>query len=247
MPHLNDFQLGCDPEFFVIDGDALVNLKGKIPQDGEVGWDHSGDVAELRPKPAFLARTLVRRMGRLFWDSAASYKIRVFKWRGGAKFKSRVIGGHIHFGIPAAQGSEVVGALDALTRKLEEWDILPTAESEARRKTSGEMLYGRFGDIRPAGKDKHLEYRTMASWLFSPRTAFLCLTLGKLAVHAPEEFRAQLGRVTTPRRLENMLLNLRDDADVSRLVEKTLHLNLSAKPDVDIKTAWRQYEKLRLQ
>ena len=248
MSHLNKFQVGCDPEFFVLEGAQLVNLKGKIPHEGEVGYDHSGDVAELRPEPAFLTRTLVRRMGRLIWANAAAIKLHQYKWRGGAKFKNRVIGGHIHFGIPASKASEVVAALDTLTKKLEEWDILPAKESEQRRKTpaqdAGVGFYGKFGDTRPSGKDKHLEYRTMSSWLFSPRATFLCLTLGKLAVLDPEGFREELERITTPRGLEKLLLNVREDADARRLGERTLRLNLVADPEVDIKTAWRQYERL---
>ena len=248
MPRLNDFLLGCDPEFFVIDGGKLVNLKFQIPKDGVVGYDHSGDVAEMRPEPAYLARTLVRRMGRLLWQNPAALKLHSYKLRGGAKFQQRVIGGHIHFGIPASRASEVVGALDELTRKLEAWDILPSKEADARRKAgvAGDngVLYGKFGDVRPAGKDHHLEYRTMASWLFSPRAAFMCLALSKLAVLDPADFRERLATITTPRGLDKMLLNLREDPDVRRLLDKTLRLNLSADPDVDMKESWRSYRDL---
>lgn len=229
---LNNFLIGCDPEFIAMSGGEIKKLDQVLNKDGEVGYDHGGWVAELRPKPALGTYALLRRMAKQIKNPGLWGKFTTWQptFKAGAYYHSLgrtiTLGGHVHVdldpqeekmipqkiwsgkwdpdnapifeevSLPTMQYTEPhklrVAAMDTLTHYLEALDILPKISSEKRR-SSG--LYGSYGDIRvqtrPDGK-RHTEYRTMCSWLFDPKVAFLCLTGIKLACVAPEETRETL-------------------------------------------------------
>lgn len=266
----NDFLIGADPEFIVLNNGQPVRLsENQIPHEGEVGWDHSGWVGEFRPAPTRGAYALVLKLRKMIRGSEVLKPLANYKWRGGAVWQgppaleaaapvprprnnSRrfTLGGHFHFGLPPeGHGGDQAGhrariqALDRVTRYLESLDVLPKAECVSRRRSGGGE-YGRWGDWRLSGD--HTEYRTQASWLFSPKTAFTCLTASKLAVAAPalamdilkennqsyENFRAffeafRFKDVNARRLLE-------------KLVDKQPVENLQADPDEDIKKSWQR-------
>ena len=245
MPYLNKFQLGCDPEFVALGPrNGIINVERFFPHvHGEVGSDHGGRVVELRPAPKFKAYSLVRQMKRLL-NGEATQAIREYRWKAGAVAgPGLTLGGHVHLGMPIATANRnhVTGALDKLTLSLENLEILPSAESKARRDGG---RYGHFGDVRASGADNHYEYRAMASWLFRPLSAFVCLTLAKLAAFRParlNDFPAQLEL----RHLEEFARGYADrDDDARRLVERIFERRrrLQGDPGVDLRESWEALE-----
>jgi hypothetical protein len=210
---LNKFMIGTDPEFVVLDNDGVVvNTDGTLPHTGVVGWDHGGQVVEIRPEPAHGVYALTKRLQKEIMSNEALATLAKYKWRAGALIRARVaradtmtnargertltLGGHVHIDQPPdPEGEEHqlrLSSLDRVTQWLEELDILPQKESAARREdpTARRNGYGKFGDWRSAGgrdgQPPRMEYRTMASWLFDPKVTFLALTMAKLAAAVPQ-------------------------------------------------------------
>lgn len=249
----NTFLVGCDPEMIIQNGAELVNVRDTIPAAGQVGYDHNGDVIEVRPAPARSTYTLVKRIQAILAKHKALDKYRNYRIRGGA-FRTFdhtewgndrayiSLGGHVHLDIKndTDDGYNLVtDALDRVTRYLEKLDILPQAESKVRRKNSE---YGFYGDIRT--DNNRLEYRTMASWMFDPKTAFLCMTAAKLAAHSPETV---LDTLKVKNIGYNHLKALFDeyataDVDARRTKEALLAgplTALQADPDTNVNEAWK--------
>src|ERR1043166_7580364 len=98
----NEFMIGCDPEFVVLGSDGThKNVNGLIGKRGEIGWDHDGNVVELRPKPAKSAFTLLKHLRGILREANSLHP---FKHRAGAYLefpqKKISLGGHIHFDLP---------------------------------------------------------------------------------------------------------------------------------------------------
>ena len=233
---INNFLLGCDPEFVLVDTRGRVFNTGTIwEQGGEIGWDHGGRVQELRPEATKGAYALVKRLQTLIQSSKlASEELRC---KAGARVGNESLGGHVHFGIPTAKiTSTHVGALDRVTQLLEHLDILPSGQCADRRKGN----YGRFGDIRDS--NGHVEYRTMASWLYDPKVAYLCLTAAKLAAADPTGALEGLKNVTSFAGLEKWIGRYKHtDTNARRALDKVLVLRQKAvqiDPDVDFRGRW---------
>lgn len=256
---INDFKLGCDPEFMLIaENGKTVVASQYFPHDGEIGYDHGGRVAEFRPEPARGAFPIIKRIQRLV-KKAVPLSLGA-KFRSGAICNQDCLGGHIHFGFDGfevkppngvgslqggrfnARGTQVTRALDTLTKTLEYLDILPAHESAQRRASAQGQgnYYGAYGDVRDC--HGHMEYRTMASWLYDPKVAFLVLTAAKLAAADPKgtiealkdcdsfsDFRKWMERYESK------------DVNAARASEKLLANGLKyvqAYPDVDFKERW---------
>lgn len=238
---LNKFEVGCDPEFAIIDAKgALVNLCS-LGTAGPVGYDHGGKCAELRPTQARGTWTVVLRLQTLI--NAPYPKLVPYaphKWRAGAYVKTEkgtvTLGGHVHFDLPELPRG-CGDALDSVTKMLETLEVLPRTESITRRTRSN---YGKWSDFRQ--DSGHVEYRTMASWLRDPWVSFLALTLCKLAVIDAAEA-VKLAKAGSIQDITNFLERYKGkDLNVDRLLEK-LERDckwLQGEQDVDIKSAWRR-------
>lgn len=244
---INDFLVGCDPEFVLLDDKgAIFNTLSVWPQEGEIGWDHGGRVQELRPKPTKGTYALVKRLQELILSKKLAST--VLACRAGAMVNDESLGGHFHFGVPyySSDGTfykthlETIKALDAVTALLEHLDILPMQQCINRRKGR----FGKFGDVRPSGTDNHIEYRTMASWLYDPKTAFLCLTAAKLAAADPKGTSEALAKVTSFQGLEDWIQMYKaKDTNARRTLEVVLargHKALQIDPDVDFRGRWER-------
>jgi hypothetical protein len=217
MPeHLaNSFLVGCDPEFVVIDKPDMV-LDARtvgIGQRGEVGYDHSGLMLEIRPEAAKGTYALLRRIKRIIDTNEQLKKVSSKKWRAGGLIKTKVatgpdriltLGGHVHLDIPpvgygmtdAETHNLRLSAMDRVTRYMEKLDILPTEESATRRIEGARLptgsRYGQWGDWRTAGENEgngrrvRMEYRTPVSWLYDQKAAYLLMTAIKLAAVSPQ-------------------------------------------------------------
>lgn len=277
---INNFLVGCDPEFVGLKEDGgVLNVEkvwlGNSPTEqqrddfykAEIGYDHNGRVAELRPSPCKGTYALVKKLQKLIQSPRVEELLRAGarKLRAGARAGSESLGGHVHFGFPrgddtlqlSADGNPIydpntgrylaktpdllvnkVKSLDALVRLLEHLDILPRDESIRRRQGH----YGKFSDVRDS--NGHMEYRTMASWLFDPKVAFTCLTAAKIAAADPEGTLKSLTGVTSFQGLVNWIEKYQHkDSNARRLKEKVLdlgHPKVRVDPDVNLVERWRE-------
>ena len=238
MPLLNNFLLGADPEFAILEDGHLRQFQGAVDRYAPWGLDHGNWVMELHPKPEFSVRQMIANLKVSFNDFAIAAPLG--KWRAGARVAApeRVVtlGGHVHVDQPSCSGSQAA-ALDLFTQHLERLDILPRVECEERRTSH----YGRYGDIRV--EHGHFEYRTFPSWLFSQRVTKLCFTGTKLAIIDPTGPAETLG---SPDRASIPLLKSfferfqhRDD-DVDWLLASSLfERKLNVRPDRDLRDVWK--------
>jgi Phage phiEco32-like COOH.NH2 ligase-type 2 len=240
MKLLNKFLVGCDPEFMAIQDNNYMNVKGIIPRAGQVGWDHDGKVIELRPTPAKSTYTLIKKIATLFQTT----KFPTAKLRAGAFFNEHTLGGHVHLDVIVDHMyAPRINALDKLTQLLENLDILSKQESHARRAKRWAGWHGAYGQFSDC-KVNHgrLEYRTMASWLYSPITSYLCLTGAKLACVDPLAAIQQLdaGKVSSGKLIRFFEMFAGTDYDAKRVVEKLLEpdVKLQRDPNMNLLTIW---------
>lgn len=238
---LNKFEIGCDPEFVVIDAAGkLVNVE-KLGIAGPAGYDHGGRCAELRPEKARGSFTLTKRLQAIMRNYKPLEQFKSQRWRAGAYVNKLSLGGHIHFNLTRELlPTGALAALDHLTIMLEHLEIMPKAECLVRRQHTH---YGKWGEIRTDTPDGHVEYRTMASWLFSPWIAFLALTTAKLAVCSPRiSSEALKGKTSRADLIKFLELFQGKDVNVDRLLARLNRSDkwLNIEPDADIKEAWEQ-------
>lgn len=257
---LNKFMVGCDPEFVIQDATgAMIQPHLYFPHTGPIGYDHGGRVAEFRPEPRRGVLMIIRQLQDLVKQTRT--KVPVGKLKAGAIFKHDCLGGHIHFGFDAFEqkptpgfsilngggkfnekGATTTKALDVLTKALEHLDILPANECAKRRASSQGQgnYYGAYGDVRDC--NGHMEYRTMASWLYDPKVAFLTMTAAKLAACDPKETAAILATCDSFDDLKNWLERYKTkDVNATRASEKLLDKglkNLQVDPTVDFGERW---------
>jgi hypothetical protein len=246
---INSYKIGSDPEFICLGAKGeLQEVTALLAPYGRVGYDHNGRIAEIRPSASRCALTHTRNIAELLNGEGAK-PIRNYRWKAGGFFKGdynrESLGGHIHFDLPFAESAKYVPALDRLTQQLEDCDVLPRTECAERRKHG--QNYGRFGDIRPAGRGKvqRLEYRTPASWLFDPKTALYCLTTYKLAAAEPAVALDMLSKEGSAGELRKFLETFRgkdDDADfvLEKFLEKGGLRTIKGNPDADVRAAWER-------
>jgi hypothetical protein len=257
---INDFKVGCDPEFMLLNGEGgTVAASTYFPLHGEIGYDHGGRVAEFRPEPTRGVFPIIKKIQSLVEKAKAVAPGRL---RAGAICNRDCLGGHVHFGFNCftrkppegcgallggelnARGAQVTKALDTLTKTLEHLDILPSRESAARRASAQGQgnYYGAYGDVRDC--HGHMEYRTMASWLYDPKVAFLCLTAAKLAAADPEGTIEKLRNCDGFAAFEGWLTQYKSkDVNAARASEKLLERglrHLQVDPDVDFRGRWEQ-------
>jgi hypothetical protein len=246
---INSYKIGSDPEFICLGAKGeLQEVTALLAPYGRVGYDHNGRIAEIRPSASRCALTHTRNIAELLNGEGAK-PIRNYRWKAGGFFKGdynrESLGGHIHFDLPFAESAKYVPALDRLTQQLEDCDVLPRTECAERRKHG--QNYGRFGDVRPAGRGKvqRLEYRTPASWLFDPKTALYCLTTYKLAAAEPAVALDMLSKEGSAGELRKFLETFRgkdDDADfvLEKFLEKGGLRTIKGNPDADVRAAWER-------
>jgi hypothetical protein len=158
----NDFLLGADPEFAVVEppNKTVLNIGPHAVETqeptGGIGSDHNGRVWELRPAPSRSAWTVVDNIWKLLKGSSMS-KVQHFKWKsgalGGTQFQQQLTaidasGQGVYSNIPVPNGEDTLGghvhfglgalnasqkqALCDLTTALLNLEVLPTKENTRR-------------------------------------------------------------------------------------------------------------------
>jgi hypothetical protein len=245
----NSFLIGTDPEFAILDGNSIVEVRDTLGHAGKLGWDHGGQVVELRPDPKFLASQLCVDIFRQL-NRRELVPFRRYRWKAGGIAAGHPIGGHIHFdtsydGESLTENDLRLGALDRMATWFEALELFPVGECEARVRQG----YGLRGDIRPAGRraDGHarLEYRTPPSWLYNPRLAHLTLSAFKFALVDPRHTLDSLvtSSIDPRAKLRRFIRGFAEsDDDAAELAPQLARRNgleaFRGDPDDDIKTAW---------
>lgn len=164
--------LGADIEFIIVDTSGkLIPASKFLTRNGQVGLDalrtqgskRVHPIAELRPRPARTPDGLMRNI-RLTMRLAKN-KIRRpgLRWlAGGMPVEPFALGGHLHI--------SKMFLHSRLVRVLDHYLALPLMMCESPQSLKRRFKYGRLSDVR---KQFHggFEYRTLPSWIVSPRLA----------------------------------------------------------------------------
>lgn len=194
--------LGADPEWALYNrapetGPVIVQYDRVLRRtEGVIGWDHSGYVQELRPRPAATVQTLVKRLRALLQVLTTDESIKPFLWtalpflsaRKGRPFVT--CGGHVHVGLeaPGLQGDTKLfhSAMDHLHSAFVGagfWDaVLVQSRS----------VYSKYGTPEDNLKVQRrglptVEYRAFPTWLHDPWAAAAILTATKVVARAPAQ------------------------------------------------------------
>jgi hypothetical protein len=187
--YLNHFCVGSDPEFSLVrpeDGTRIEAFNTGLKVGLATGVDQNERLVELRPYPSV---SVVEHVAGILTDLRWCFRVynrymAAMYWRAGAYFAGDGMGGHVHFGRKRPTRVEEVAALDGLARALKNTGLFPIREWDRRMQgDERRQRYGLPGDFRV---QKHgYEYRSLPSWLQSPKVAFIALACSKLAILDP--------------------------------------------------------------
>jgi len=173
--------LGADPEFLLEnDKGRIVPASHYLPRRGKAGCDVlvvrskvMFPLAELRPEPSADPRGLLIHLRKAMGLAASRIPAEDgIRWlAGGMPAKGFPLGGHIHL--------SGLWLNSFLLRVFDNYLALPLVVIEDERSKNRRPKYGFLGDFRtqPHGG---FEYRTLPSWLVSPRVAKGALALASL-------------------------------------------------------------------
>lgn len=184
MPTVRLFKVGADPEFgFLSAAGESVNASSVLRANTRFGLDGCEAIAEMRPLPSINPSQVVHN---LYTDFTKGFErneaIRDLTWKAGSNAGGEyAIGGHIHFGIHSAVAYKLFGERDSYYRELTHYldcylaQVTRLIEDPKEISSRLDSEYGYLGDYR--SNSHGLEYRTVGSWLTSPRVAegVLCL------------------------------------------------------------------------
>ncbi len=179
-----DSVLGADPEFVLRNAEngQILLASQFFKKTGSVGCDaiwiredrsrNQLPLAELRPLPDEDPRQLVVNLYRTMLDAIKQINEPGVEWlAGGMPLKGYPIGGHIHF--------SDVWLNSHLLRCLDNYLALPMVLIESKESIQRRPRYGFLGDIRMQFHGG-FEYRTLPSWLMSPRITKGVIALAKM-------------------------------------------------------------------
>jgi len=175
--------LGADPEFVIQGEDGrLIMASRYLPKNGQAGCDRiwtNNDrsqlpLAELRPIPSSEPSKLIKNLYNSMLIANKKIYSRNVKWLAGAMpIQGYPIGGHIHF--------SNIGLNSFLLRALDNYLTLPITLLEDADGKNRRPRYGFLGDYR-AQFHGGFEYRTLPSWLVTPKITRGAIALAKLIV-----------------------------------------------------------------
>ncbi len=175
LSHLDEenktVMIGADPEFLLLSKQGKVVSAARYLEGGHgtgcdaavVGGRVMYPVAELRPAPASAPDQLAAHIRKLLIQANTRISDHSLRWAaGGMPVSGFALGGHIHMSGPRLT--------TRLLHQLDSYIALPLAMIETAGDHARRPRYGTLGDFRlqPHGG---FEYRTLPSWLVSPRAA----------------------------------------------------------------------------
>ncbi len=165
------FTLGADPELVVRQNGKFVNAHNFFKSQSSLGLDGCESIAELRPGWSESPIDLTAKIYQILEYGNSKYP--QLEFISGHFVDNYSLGGHIHFSLQPT--SEIINNLDTVLYSLS--NCIDDRDQRTKRERCG------YGKRKAFRKQPHgMEYRTPGSWLLSPSTALVSLTLAKLAV-----------------------------------------------------------------
>lgn len=184
------FLMGADLEFVMCNDNGHVLFADRyFGRKGSVGSDSVRTreqklvfpLGELRPRPAADPRRLMIHLRRSLLIAARKGPKESTIWKaGGMPVKGLPLGGHLHF--------SGISLNPFLVRALDNYMALPLILAEDDTAAARRPRYGFPGDVQ---EKKHggFEYRTLPSWMVSPRMAKGVIALAYTIIHHYWELR----------------------------------------------------------
>ncbi|NGQ96373.1 hypothetical protein G3578_14510 [Brevibacillus sp. SYP-B805] len=218
--------LGADPEFALRDPLGRMAIASRfVGRHGLVGCDaaryreeiysRQHPIAELRPQPAAEPEQLFLHLYRAMREAAHRITDQSLQWlAGGMPFAGYPIGGHLHF--------SGIGLTFDLLRKLDTYLALPLLLVEDDGCRRRRPRYGYLGDFR---EKEHggFEYRTLPSWLVTPRVTKGVFALAKLVVSSHDRLRLRFAS-----ELPVQKAYYRGDKEAIRPLVQRIHAEIAA-------------------
>ena len=189
--------VGADPEFGLLEksGDEteFISADGVIEATKRFGLDGCDSIAELRPEPSTNPAQVVANIHRdMITGYYSNAQIRHLYWKAGCSVRAdnegpSSIGGHIHLGMnKIATASRVGNKSDYFASLIPYLDtylgqIGRLLENTSEARDRNDLDYGYLGDYRMNGHG--VEYRTLGSWITSPRVAEGVLSLAQTVAY----------------------------------------------------------------
>lgn len=174
---------GMDLEFLLRNSQGkIVPASRYLSANGGVGYDSATvlgrkqihPLVELRPEPSENLAVLVKNLRRTMWIAATQITDNSLQWiAGGMPVPGLPLGGHVHM--------SGIRLNTQLIRAMDNYLALPLIMIEDTSTRGRRKKYGRLGDVR---RPSHggFEYRTLPSWIVSPRVTKGVLALASLIV-----------------------------------------------------------------
>ncbi|CAM3519559.1 putative amidoligase domain-containing protein [Marinicrinis lubricantis] len=180
----DSFMIGADLEFVIcrenggiMMADRLFGKQGSIGSDSIWSRDRKMiyPLAEIRPKPGRTPEELVRSIRSTLLKAARKAPKPELIWKAGGMPQGRLeLGGHLHF-----SGTQMN---HFLMRALDNYAALPLILIEDETTSRRRPRFGFPGDVRWKSHGG-FEYRTLPSWIVSPRAAKGVCALAYVIVH----------------------------------------------------------------
>ncbi|MGB8318590.1 MAG: hypothetical protein WCE54_10720 [Ignavibacteriaceae bacterium] len=167
----SSFTIGADPELICFKNGNFTSASNYFKPNSSMGLDGCEAVCEIR---GFYSDSPIDLTDKIFQVLEYGHnKVPELEFYSGHYVSDYAIGGHTHFSIEPTQ--KIIGALDIVLGSLS--NCIDDKLQKQKRERSG---YGKKGAYRK--KSYGFEYRTPGSFLLSPATTLVHLTLAKLAV-----------------------------------------------------------------
>lgn len=201
------FTLGCDPELICQHRGQFVPAHRYFKSNSSFGLDGCDSTAEIRPGYSESPIDLTAKI-KIIIDYGHS-KAPDLEFYAGHYVCEYSIGGHLHFSVEPE--TKIIESLDTVLGSLS--NCIDDKDQRSKRERSG---YGKKGAYRR--KSYGFEYRTPGSFLLSPSTTLVTLTLAKLTVIGVQEnnldfyqLKERQHSCTFIRNLKNVLTTIPDD------------------------------------
>lgn len=168
--------IGCDPELVCRINGRFSPARDHFKSNSSMGLDGNDSVAEVRPGYSESPLDLTAKIRTILeYGNEKSPDVELIS---GHYADGYPIGGHIHLSISPCEN--IIDSLDVVLTSLS--NCIDDKSQRQKRERSG---YGQRKAFR--NKSYGMEYRTPGSWLLSPATSLVTLTLAKLSVIGSSE------------------------------------------------------------
>lgn len=186
--YIDKITLGCDPEFFILNGNKLIDASLFFSKEGSVGSD--GILMELRPEPSIYASIVTKNISRLIKDAKdMTQKLSPnIKLIADSCIFGNAAGFHLHYGIPEQilnNYRKYRTVANFIIQILDYYVAIPAIIPERNnyeRRYSQKINYGKPGSYRI--DHRTIEFRTPSGILLKhPTLTEGVLSLGAVVVN----------------------------------------------------------------